>query len=497
MDIQALQQRLRDFAAARNWQPYHSPKNLAMALMVEAAELLELFQWLTTEQSHTLTRDAADKERVGDEMADVLLYLLQLADCTGVDVEQAVEHKLRKNAGKHPAKHQEKPAPGPKSHLLIDWENVQPRGPELRALAPEGSDVWLFHGPQQKVDASSHLLAFGARNVILVPRSGTGKNALDFQLSYYIGYISARQPQGRFVVVSNDTGYDPMLEHARELGFDARRREFRRPPVLPVQSPTKPKPAPAALNPKPLSPPSVPFAALPPAAPATEPSAAQMAWRAIVHLRKLPLKSRPTLSADGQALVEALIREPVRDKAALAQRAWVLVRARRLGLARAPDAWRPAVEASQAPSMPAAPKTTVRPVAAQPSAAAKKSVAAPKAAVVKQGAKKPLTPTVAKKAAPQTSKVVAPAANKATPMPVATQIALYVLASLKKMPGNMPTRRAGVVKFIETHAAKAADPKSMAQQVCALLEARKHVALSSDGKSVSYPKIGEKKAASA
>ena len=113
MDIQALQQRLRDFAAARNWQPYHSPKNLAMALMVEAAELLELFQWLTTEQSHTLTRDAADKERVGDEMADVLLYLLQLADCTGVDVEQAVEHKLRKNAGKHPAKHPEKPAVEP------------------------------------------------------------------------------------------------------------------------------------------------------------------------------------------------------------------------------------------------------------------------------------------------------------------------------------------------------------------------------------------------
>ena len=497
MDIQALQQRLRDFAAARNWQPYHSPKNLAMALMVEAAELLELFQWLTTEQSHTLTRDAADKERVGDEMADVLLYLLQLADCTGVDVEQAVEHKLRKNADKHPAKHPEKPASGPKSHLLVDWENVQPRGPELRALVPEGSDVWLFHGPQQKVDASSHQLAFGASKVTLVPRSGAGKNALDFQLSYYIGYISARQPQGRFVVVSNDTGYDPMLEHARELGFDARRREFRRPPVLPVQSPTKPKPAPAALNPKPLSPPSVPFAALPPAAPATEPSAAQMAWRAIVHLRKLPLKSRPTLSADGQALVEALIREPVRDKAALAQRAWVLVRARRLGLARAPDAWRPVVEVAQAPSMPAVPKTAVHPVAAQPSAAAKKSVAAPKAAMAKQGAQKPPTPTAAKKAAPQTGKVAAPATKRATPMPIAAQIAQHVLASLKKMPGNKPTRRAGLLKFIETHAAKAADPKSMAQQVCALLEARKHVALSSDGKSVSYPKIGEKKAASA
>lgn len=104
MDLQALQHRLRDFAAARDWQPYHVPKNLAMALMVEAAELLELFQWLTPDESRTLTRDAAGKERVADEMADVLLYLLQLADHTGVDLEQAVERKLAKNALKHPAK---------------------------------------------------------------------------------------------------------------------------------------------------------------------------------------------------------------------------------------------------------------------------------------------------------------------------------------------------------------------------------------------------------
>ncbi len=103
MDLKALQAHLRDFAAARDWQPYHSPKNLAMALMVEAAELQELFQWLTPEQSHAFTQNAADKERVADEIADVLLYLLQLADHTGVDVEAAVEHKLRKNAHKHPA----------------------------------------------------------------------------------------------------------------------------------------------------------------------------------------------------------------------------------------------------------------------------------------------------------------------------------------------------------------------------------------------------------
>ena len=103
MDVNALQRQLRDFAAARDWQPYHSPKNLAMALMVEAAELLELFQWLTPQEARHLTDNAADKERVGDELADVLLYLLQLADHTGVDVEQAVIAKLAKNARKYPA----------------------------------------------------------------------------------------------------------------------------------------------------------------------------------------------------------------------------------------------------------------------------------------------------------------------------------------------------------------------------------------------------------
>ena len=110
LDLADLQQRLRAFAAARQWQPYHTPKNLAMELMVEAAELLELFQWLTPEQSQQLTADPVQKERVGEEMADVLLYLLQLADHTGVDLRDAVERKLVKNAIKHPA-----PPAGPTS----------------------------------------------------------------------------------------------------------------------------------------------------------------------------------------------------------------------------------------------------------------------------------------------------------------------------------------------------------------------------------------------
>ena len=167
MDISALQRRLRDFAAERDWQPLHTPKNLAMALVVEAAELLELFQWQSASDSRGFARVPENKERVADEIADVLLYLLQLADRTDVDVEQAVQRKLLKNAQKYPAKRMpqaaavlaaEPPTPA-KVHLLVDWENVQPAGDALRALVPEGSDVWLFHGPQQKIDASSHQAA--------------------------------------------------------------------------------------------------------------------------------------------------------------------------------------------------------------------------------------------------------------------------------------------------------------------------------------------------
>ena len=496
MDVKALQARLRDFAAARDWQPYHSPKNLAMALMVEAAELMELFQWQTITESRGFTRNASDKERVGDEIADVLLYLLQLADHTGVDVEEAVERKLRKNAEKHPAKHTEKAAPGPKGHLLIDWENVQPRGEELRKLVPEGTDVWLFHGPKQKVDVSSHLLAYGASKVTLIPRPDViKKNALDFQLSYYIGYISARQPQERFVVVSNDTGYDPMLEHARELGFDAKRCEFRRPTAPSVVPPAKPKTASTAFKAK--APPLSPASAVLSAAPASEPSAAQIAWRVIVHLRKLPEERRPAQPDEWQVLVEALVHEQVRDKAALARRACQLVQGRPLGLARAPDGLQLAGGTPKVLFTPAVKKTAVRPTAAQPPTVAKKFVAAPKTALAKQGAKEPPAPIRARKATQQAGKMVAPAAKKTAPPPTATEVAQAVLTSLKKMPKNKPTRRAGLLKFIETHAAKAADPKAMAQQVCVLLETRKDVVPSQDGKGVVYPKLSINKASSA
>jgi NTP pyrophosphatase (non-canonical NTP hydrolase) len=102
MDIPALQARLRRFAADRDWQPYQTPKNLAMAMTVEAAELLEIFQWLTPAQSQQL--DDAQRQHLGEELADVLLYLVQIADHGGVDLDAAVERKLGLNAIKHPPK---------------------------------------------------------------------------------------------------------------------------------------------------------------------------------------------------------------------------------------------------------------------------------------------------------------------------------------------------------------------------------------------------------
>lgn len=103
MDIPHLQARLRAFSATRDWEPYQTPKNLAMAMVVEAAELVEIFQWLTPEQSARIADDPAVLQHVGEEVADVLVYLLQIADRCGVDVDAAVERKLGLNARKYPA----------------------------------------------------------------------------------------------------------------------------------------------------------------------------------------------------------------------------------------------------------------------------------------------------------------------------------------------------------------------------------------------------------
>ena len=91
---------LRSFAARRDWDQFHSPKNLATALAVEAAELLEPFQWLTDEQSRNLP--AGTRLAVEEELADVLLYLVRLADRLGVDLDQAAAAKITRNEEKYP-----------------------------------------------------------------------------------------------------------------------------------------------------------------------------------------------------------------------------------------------------------------------------------------------------------------------------------------------------------------------------------------------------------
>ena len=98
--LDSLRDALRRFAAARDWEQFHTPKNLAMALTVEAAELLEQFQWLTPAQSAQLA--AGRRRAVEDEIADVLLYLVRLADVLDIDAIAAARRKMRVNARKYP-----------------------------------------------------------------------------------------------------------------------------------------------------------------------------------------------------------------------------------------------------------------------------------------------------------------------------------------------------------------------------------------------------------
>ena len=100
-DLTMLRDKLRAFAAERDWEQFHSPKNLSMALMVEVAELMEHFQWLTEAQSAELPPE--DRQVVGEELADILLYLVRLSDRLGIDLREAALRKLEKNAVKYPA----------------------------------------------------------------------------------------------------------------------------------------------------------------------------------------------------------------------------------------------------------------------------------------------------------------------------------------------------------------------------------------------------------
>jgi NTP pyrophosphatase (non-canonical NTP hydrolase) len=98
--LNTLREEIRTFAAERDWQQFHTPKNLVMALSVEVSELMEHFQWLTPEQSAML--DASKRGEVAQELADVLIYLIRLSDVLGVDLALAAQEKIRLNAEKYP-----------------------------------------------------------------------------------------------------------------------------------------------------------------------------------------------------------------------------------------------------------------------------------------------------------------------------------------------------------------------------------------------------------
>jgi dCTP diphosphatase len=102
LDVQHLEERLRAFALERDWVRFHSPKNLAMALAGEAGELLEIFQWLTEEESRAVCAIPDSANAVRDELADVLIYLVRLASVLQLDLNEAVQNKMRKNAEKYP-----------------------------------------------------------------------------------------------------------------------------------------------------------------------------------------------------------------------------------------------------------------------------------------------------------------------------------------------------------------------------------------------------------
>lgn len=103
IDVSALETALQRFADERDWQQYHSPKNLAMALTGEVGELVEIFQWLTDAQSKEVARNPNTARAVRDEIADVMLFLVRLSSVLGVDLDEAVTSKLASNAQKYPA----------------------------------------------------------------------------------------------------------------------------------------------------------------------------------------------------------------------------------------------------------------------------------------------------------------------------------------------------------------------------------------------------------
>ena len=100
MNISEIQDKLEIFASERDWGQFHTPKNLSMALSVEASELVEIFQWLNPEESNSPNQKQS--QEINSEVADIAMYLLRFCSVLGIDIEEAIEKKLEKNALKYP-----------------------------------------------------------------------------------------------------------------------------------------------------------------------------------------------------------------------------------------------------------------------------------------------------------------------------------------------------------------------------------------------------------
>lgn len=97
-----LRKRILEFARERDWEQFHAPKNLSMALAAEAGELMEHFLWASPENSAQIARDPVKRQKIEDELADVIIYALEFANMTGIDVATAIERKMVANAAKYP-----------------------------------------------------------------------------------------------------------------------------------------------------------------------------------------------------------------------------------------------------------------------------------------------------------------------------------------------------------------------------------------------------------
>ena len=102
MDIPKIQARLKEFALERDWDQYHSPKNLSMALSVEASELMEIFQWVGAEESRKVVDHPDKLGQVEAEIADICIYAIRLAGVIGIDLETAIDQKIDQNIEKYP-----------------------------------------------------------------------------------------------------------------------------------------------------------------------------------------------------------------------------------------------------------------------------------------------------------------------------------------------------------------------------------------------------------